>query len=218
LIRALLALACLIAGPGVAQDLQSAVDRMEAAMVADPILTTCPADLYQTRQTLLGQLFATSDIDHDACRADPTACTTACLTDGSAEACLAFGLMLEIDDTPHLLPARHAHALACAMGEAAGCTNRAAGIRNVPLPGDALSLQPFDEKAPCLYRSFQAACGGDDSWGCAMLGQAQQYGEGTVADLALARAAYTRACDIAAPDFDFPACSFARDALARLTE
>lgn len=212
-----LALACVIAGPGAAQDLQPALDRMQAAMAADPILTTCPADLYQTRSTVLGQLFAAS-MSEAACRADPVTCIAACLDDGAAEACLAFGLMLEIDDTPHILPARHAHALACALGEPAGCTNRAAGIRNVPTEGDTLSLEPFDAKAPCLFRSFQVACDGDDSWGCAMLGQAHQYGEGTLALPKLAMAAYTRACDLAAPDLDFPACSFARDAMAGLPE
>jgi TPR repeat protein len=217
LIRAL-ALACLAAGPGAAQDLQPALDRMQAAMGADPILTACPADLYRTRETFLGRLLAAQYETDEACRADPEACAAACLDDSAAEACLAFGLMLEIDDTPHILPARHAHALACALGEPAGCTNRAAGIRNVPTEGDALSQQPFDEKAPCLLRSFDAACDGDDSWGCAMLGQAHHYGEGTAADPALARTAYTRACDLAAPDVDFPACSFARDAMADLAK
>jgi hypothetical protein len=215
LIRAL-ALACLIAGPVAAQDLQPALDRMRAAMAADPILTVCPADLYQTREMFLGRLLPVTHDTHEACRTDPVGCIAACLDDSSAEACLAFGLMLEIDDTPHILPARHAHALACALGEPAGCTNRAAGIRNVPTAGDALSRQPFDAKAPCLFRSFKVACDGDDSWGCAMLGQAHQYGEGTLVLPKLARAAYTRACDLAAPDFGFPACTFARDAMTGL--
>jgi TPR repeat protein len=211
----LLALA-LLAGPVAAQDLGSAVARMEAAMTTDPILATCPADLFQTRATLLDRLFGDDTVFLDVCRQDPVACATACVDDSSAADCLSLALMLEIDATPHLLPARHAYGLACALGDPAGCTNRAAGIRNVPLEGDALSLLPFDDKADCLFRSFRLACDHGDSWGCTMLGQAYHYGEGTPRDPGLAKASYTKACTIAAPDLDFPSCTFARDAMATL--
>ncbi|MCU0829031.1 MAG: SEL1-like repeat protein [Tabrizicola sp.] len=202
--------------PAAAQDLASAVTRLEAALAADPIIASCPADIYRSRQVLLDRFLPKTDVGPEDCRSDPTACVTACLDTASGEACLAMAIMLEVDDTPHLLPARHAHALACALGEAGGCTNRAAGIRNRPLPGDALSLQPFHEKAPCLLESFTLACKGEDSWGCAMLGQAYHLGDGTPPDSVLARRHYQAACDLAAPDMDFPACTFAREALATL--
>ena len=115
------------------------------------------------------------------------------------------------------LPARRYHAYACALGQSGGCTNRGGGMRNGPVPGDPWwkASTPDAAKDACLYRSFQSSCAGLDSWGCAMLGQAQEYGEGTPANPAAARLSYRRACDLG-QDKTFAACVFARAGLAPL--
>jgi TPR repeat protein len=98
-------------------------------------------------------------------------------------------------------------ASACALGEAAGCTNRAAHLRNDMDEGDPLQRLSADQLASCHHRSFKIACDKNDAWGCAMLGQSHRYGEGVRRNMGAARRSYRKACDLAP---DFAACGFAR--------
>lgn len=211
-------LALLVAAtPALGQDPSAAVARMHAAAGLDPMLATCPSDLYRSRMPLLARLFGPGpDWPEDACASAPDACVSACLDDGSGDACFRFGLLMETSDDGDLLAGRHAHALACALGDPSGCTNRGGGIRNVPLTGDPLSLLPLTETGACLFTTFSVTCHGGNSWGCAMLGQAYENGEGTPARPDLAAISYKAACTLAAPDTEFPACVFARAGLDHL--
>lgn len=201
-----------------ADDLRALLPRLQSLPEAERLFAACPADIHATRPArLVDALLPDRTRDEDDCAADPAGCTTACLSGVDGRACLHLAITLEVaeggDDLD--LAARRLHAFACAMGVPGGCTNRAAGLRNVPRPGDALSLAPFDDKAVCLHRSFAIACAGGDSWGCAMLGQAEEWGEGTAPDPLRARTLYQRACDLAR-DPGFAACAFAREGLERL--
>lgn len=70
-----------------------------------------------------------------------------------------------------------------------------------------------EELQACLLRTFATACREDDAWGCTMLGQSYQYGEGTPVDLFMARRFYEKSCSMAE---DFPACDFARQQMESL--
>ena len=206
----------LAAFPATAQDLSPAIARMQAAMAAEDLLSTCPADLYRSRMPLLSRIFGPgADLPDGFCAAGPEGCVSACLDGLSGDACFRFGHLMETAKGGDALTGRHAHALGCALGDPSGCTNRGGGIRNLPLTGDALSLVPFEDKHDCLFRSFSLACHAANSWGCAMLGQAYENGEGTAVSTDLAITSYTAACTLSAPDTEFPACLFAR---ARLDE
>lgn len=189
---------------------------------SDALLAACPADIYASRRNLLRDMFQSdAPHSHSYCHDHAAACAEACKTDLDGKACLALAHALEMAGLPDLeLPARRYHALACALGQASGCTNRGGGMRNVPAVGDPwwpepATVQQETAKSDCLYRSFQAACTAGDSWGCAMLGQAQALGEGTAPDAVAARQHYLEACNLA-KDKGFAACVFAREALDSL--
>ena len=79
-------------------------------------------------------------------------------------------------------------------------------MRNGRYDGDP-ALDWSDEKLNgCLMRTFQLSSDKEDSWGCAMLGQAWLTGEGAEANAEKASAALKRACDLAP---DFASCEFA---------
>ena len=110
-------------------------------------------------------------------------------------------------DVPDALDKERFFALACAMGYPAGCTNRAAGMRNGRLAGDPLYEAPIAARHHCEYRSFLLDCDRRGAWGCAMLGQAYQRGEGVTAQQQRAKAAFEASCAI---NPKFAACDFAK--------
>ncbi len=75
-------------------------------------------------------------------------------------------------DVPDMLDKERFYALACANGYPAGCTNRAAGIRNGRYRGDPFQDAALATKQECEYRSFLIDCDRRGAWGCTMLGQA----------------------------------------------
>lgn len=191
---------------------------------SDALLAACPADIYASRRNPLRDLLQDQQLqDWSYCRDNAAACAKACSTDLDSWACLALAIAMEIADKPAFeLPARRYHAFACALGQAGGCTNRGGGMRNAPIPGDPwwpeAAITPTGvTKESCLYHSFRAACTGGDSWGCAMLGQALEFGEGTAPDATSAQLHYTEACALAG-DEAFAACVFARKGLDRLVQ
>ena len=99
------------------------------------------------------------------------------------------------------------YALACTMGFPAGCTNRAAGIRNGGYEGDPFRDAPLATKQTCEYRGFLIDCDRRGAWGCAMLGQAYRNGEGVAAQPERAKAAFEASCRI---NPKFAACAFAK--------
>jgi CHAT domain-containing protein/Tfp pilus assembly protein PilF len=173
----------------------------------------CPADVAEKVRT---RSIPLSDVDISAeeCGNDSEVCYKKCLDGRNGSACLALARIFEarkpIEDPIH---AQMLYAQACATGSSSGCTNRASGIRNSQLDGDPmLSLAP-QVLANCYFRTFQFSCDKDDAWGCAMLGQTHQVGEGVEPSESEARRYYQRACEI---DGDFLSCNFARKHIKEL--
>lgn len=110
-------------------------------------------------------------------------------------------------DVPDAFDGQRFHALACAVGYSAGCTNRAAGIRNRRYQDHTFHDASVVDKQSCEYRSFLLDCDRRGARGCAMLGQSYRTGEGVAAQPQRARAAYQTSYEI---NPKFAACDFAK--------
>jgi len=177
------------------------VARVEADRGLQRFYRMCPADVAGKLSTRFASL-APSPKD---CSANPEACYQAC-SQSDSKAC--FDLAQALEDAKPAIDYRvikPLFAVACALGDAGACTNRASSLRNVE--GD----DPLDHAAEsaevCEFRSFNYACAHNDAWGCAMLGQAALNGEGIGRSLAMAQRSFAASCRIE-PDSD--ACAFAR--------
>lgn len=189
--------------------------RVSAAMERDATLQAsagvCPADLFRKEASLGGLLLGEEPVTRDHCAAHPEECFQACAEKRSGEHC--FRLALAFQENEKVISPRFAQlmfSMACARGKAAGCTNRAAHLRNAADEGDPLDSLSDRAKDRCQFRSFKIACEKADNWGCAMLGQAYRNGEGVTKSVALARRYYRESCRL---DPEFDACAFSRRAL-----
>ena len=146
---------------------------------------------------------------------EPASCYALCTWWSNAPACFDLALALEHHslDVADILDKERLYALACAGGFPAGCTNRAAGIRNGGYAEDPFRDAPRADTDACLARSFRLDCDRRGAWGCAMLGQAYRLGEGVAAEASRARAAFDMVCAI---NPDFAACTFAKRQLAEM--
>ena len=191
------------------------MQRMDADTTLARVYAPCPADVFRQEMPLLSRLLPEPRIkENEVCEGEPADCLAACVDRSDAASC--FGLARTFQQNENRVAPRYAQMLfsmACALGRRGGCTNRAASIRNRNYPGDPFAEAPDAAKAVCEFRSFTTSCGPGDPWGCAMLGQAYELGEGTARDAGEARRLYRRTCD-AAPTF--AACDFARDRLKEM--
>ncbi len=220
----LAACALLTAFAAVPQPARAGFDAAEARSVAAAInkdrrlghmLRQCPADVFGKRQAT-ARVSRAATGSKASCEANPAACFRACIQAADGDACLRLAHTFQgHDEVVRPLHAETLFTLACASGEGSGCTNRGAGIRNGDFAGDPFKRKPDHVQESCQYRSFKIACEQDDAWGCAMLGQSYEYGEGTRGNAALARAAYEKSCRLA-PDFE--ACDFAKPRLEDLAK
>lgn len=207
-----------------AVDLRRAADRIASVPAIEALTRACPADIWKTREAARGLPAGQDDGGNlSACRADLANCTSRCVDGQDGASCGSLAHILETSGVPRMAMAgRRTYALACALGEPSGCTNRAAGIRNLPIPEDGLSQQMTPGIATCLRRSFAIACAAGNAWGCAMEGQALHLGEGGPADAKAARSRFRRACDLSdlheAQDTALAPCRFAREQLDLLDE
>lgn len=184
------------------------VTAIDAKRTLTSLYGQCPADLFGRRPPRPQALGRAQRFSADICRADAKACLEACTRDHDGEAC--FGLARTFQTRDEARESRYAqilYAMACATGKGAGCTNRAAGIRNGDHEGDPFQGRFSAAAERCQFRSFKIACDQRDAWGCTMLGQSYRYGEGTPTDLRQARHYYELSCEIS-PNFE--ACAFAR--------
>lgn len=180
-------------GPNAAQ-LSNYAERLAEVDAMDSLMLSCPAEVMGTRISRWRRFLQNGeDWSAGKCRAQPDVCATACLERAHGAACRSLARVLELAPE-HRFDSRRAYTLACALGDASGCTNRAAGLRNSPLPQDHYSQRPMPEKASCLAQSFAASCAAEDAWGCAMQGQALWLGEGVAQDLSAARRRLNKAC------------------------
>lgn len=176
--------------------------------------SVCPASAAKKARPFWRALWQSPDWSIEQCGGKTDACQRDCLTKSNENACFALARVFEEAKpavSPHI--AQMLFAQACALGSRGGCTNRAAGIRNGSYDGDPMLAEQPDALDICYFKTFSISCGDGDAWGCAMLGQSYQFGEGTEKDGAAARRHYTRACEINA---EFPACDFARSHLETL--
>lgn len=152
----------------------AAMDRDEALLAASRL---CPADAF-LKGASRSSPPRDEDVSHAFCGAHPGECYRACDA-GSGEHC--FRLALAFQENEDVVAPRYAQrmfSMACAQGKAAGCTNRAAHMRNGADEEDPLEALSQQKKDRCQFRSFKIACAKNDNWGCAMLGQAYSEGAG----------------------------------------
>ena len=95
----------------------------------------------------------------------------------------------------------------CILGDASGCTNRAAFLRNAN--GDDPKVQS------CTARTFHQACEAKDAWGCTMYGHAFRNGDAVPRDEARARHYFEMGCALSDSSTD-PACEAARRAIGQI--
>lgn len=188
----------------------AAMARVEALIDADPKLSgryaVCPADVFGSERPFFGDL--AEGIELETCERDPAFCHAACTQGQSGDGC--FALARAMQENEPATKARYYEGLftqACALGHGAGCTNRGGGIRNGNYEDDPFRHMDGTVREDCLFRTFEAGCGDEDAWGCAMLGQSYHYGEGVEADEDAALRYYRQSCTI---DPDFASCDFAR--------
>lgn len=177
----------------------------------------CPGDIFR-KEISLGRLLVGEDADvtADFCGQHPSECFSACSTKRSGEHC--YRLALVFQDNQSVAQPRYAQMMfqmACALGKASGCTNRAAHLRNAADEGDPLTKLDEDARGKCEFLSFKVACDKNDNWGCAMLGQAYQNGEGVGKSAISARRSYEKSCRL---NPDLAACAFSRAALKAMRQ
>jgi TPR repeat protein len=175
---------------------------------------TCPADLYQSQRSLWSRFAGSRDVELEECEGNPYGCYYDCFEGGNENACFELGRAFQ----DHMEPTFSKNwetmfAHACAAGSRGGCTNRGAGIRNGGYEDDPFYTAKDEERDACLLRTFEISCSAEDPWGCTMLGQAYQYGEGTLVDTVKARTFYERSCEY---EPDFAACDYAKNLMSEL--
>ena len=190
------------------------MERMDSDDRYAAIHAMCPADLFGKDQPFWRPLVADRNVSLETCEKDAMSCFLRCSEARSGAAC--FGLARAFQENHEDDKSRYWQMLfaqACALGYAAGCTNRGAGIRNGYYADDPFDDVDRSSTELCLFRTFEASCGDDEAWGCSMHGQSYYYGEGVVADPEAALRACRKACDISP---DFAACDFARPRIEEL--
>lgn len=163
----------------------------------------CPADLYETRDQL-------DLISNDDCAADQELCFRLC-KGGNGMACLRIAYVVQASEgVPNSVdrPDQALFQRACSLGAAEGCTNAAAGLRNVLRDDDLPST-------PCIAQSFEIACEQEGQWGCFMHAQEMILGEGRNQDLEGSIEVLGKVCALGN---DARACEYANNWLEYLEE
>ena len=148
-----------------------ASDKKNSALFAQ-----CPARIYSGiwHRPHIDNILFSRRIRAAYCKKTPDKCLQKCTNGKNGEYCFELARAFETYEWPQEIGTLEMQdfsgrlfALACAYGSAAGCTNRAAGIRN-----DRHSEDPFNDLASqqpkikaCLFSTFQLACGAKDAWG-----------------------------------------------------
>ncbi|MEM8853772.1 MAG: hypothetical protein AAGD34_08730 [Pseudomonadota bacterium] len=170
----------------------------------------CPADIFEDRANLMTLALGTTTEDrHTECSKDLGDCIDRCITNSAPGYCFYGARILQIaEDEIGTESSDRLFAFACAVGSAAGCTNRAAATRSGRAVNDDLRALPKAERERCTTRSFILACDKLDPWGCTMAGESHADGIGTPKDLPAAQAAFEKACGLSHEEF--AACRSAR--------
>ena len=193
---------------------QSVMQQIDGEARVRAVMALCPADAYHRDAPFYADWVKPASRPDTECAAAPAACYRACLLDADPGAC--FGLARAFQQNEPAIDRRYTQAMfamACDAGMGAGCTNRAASLRNRPIKGDREALGDATARQPCEHRSFAAACTQGDAWGCAMLGQTYQRGEGVEQSATQARRYFEKSCAI---NPHFASCEFAKAGLEEL--
>ena len=199
------------------QQLQEAARQLDSLPFMADLTKACPADIMGQRMPWYRKLTASRlSWSESRCTDSFPVCLNACLKSNNADACFNVARVFEnFDDTRYDLSRRQGFALACALGDANGCTNRGANIRNAYSEEDPFFEAYTGDTDSCLARSFEQACAKDSEWGCAMAGQALRLGEGVPVDLETARQRLEKACLLSNENRDADTerapCRFARE-------
>ncbi len=205
-------------------ELAWAADRLENVDGIQTVLESCPADIKGTRKTWRHWLFFNRNAwSFSNCNANIETCLRACTDNLDGSACRAVGRIFEKFGGPEYdFNRRQGYALACALGNASGCTNRGASIRKSKTKVDVLTQSDPEKLALCQTRTFAAACSDGDAWGCAMEGQARRFGEGVPVDFTKAREKFVKACALhpgpEKKNSDAAPCRFARRLMENMPE
>ena len=158
-------------------ELAWAADRLENVDGIQTVLESCPADIKGPRKTWRHWLFFNRNAwSFSNCNANIETCLRACTDNLDGSACRAVGRVFEKFGGPEYdFNRRQGYALACALGNASGRTNRGASIRNSKTKVDVLTQSDPEKLALCQTRTFAAACSDGDAWGCAMEGQSTSF-------------------------------------------
>ena len=200
--------------PTVTSDFDAIGSRVRESSEIQSRYAVCPASIARKARPLWRPFWPSAEWSVKQCGEDVDACQSDCLTALNENACFALARTFEEAKpvvSPHI--AQMLFAQACALGSRGGCTNRAAGIRNGQYDGDPMLSQPPGTLDGCYYDTFTISCADGDAWGCAMLGQSYQFGEGVEKNEPEARRHYLRACEI---NPDFSSCDFAKSHLQGL--
>lgn len=168
---------------------------------------SCPGDI-AFRKKPQNPVAGVRGIGTEACDKDIGACYRKCVAGRNGSACYRLGLAFEHNEaTVFQNHAQMLFAQGCALGDEAGCTNRASGIRNGAFDGDPMLKRDGKDLDQCYFKTFQLSCVPGNPWGCSMLGQAYALGEGVERDMSKARTYFQMACK---GDPAFEACTFAQ--------
>ena len=134
--------------------------------------------------------------DYSQCMDGAASCIATCKA-GGAVAC--YGAALHQQAQQHLKLSDALFLRACKLGEASGCTNRAASLLS-------LSPNPMPTTLRCASATFERSCAAHDPWGCTMFATMLMRGMGVVQDLNRARTVLDYSCIHGETD---PACEAA---------
>ena len=196
-------------------------NKTEAAQVSERLhrepkllrsFSVCPADTFERERPFWRGFADPKRPTEKTCALHPADCYDLCVGWANGPACFDLAQAFEHHslDVADVIDKHRLYALACAAGYPAGCTNRAAGIRNGHYDDEPHRSSPEATKQVCEYRTFSISCDHREAWGCAMLGQAYRLGEGVAAQPQRARAAFEASCQISPK---FASCDFAKGQL-----
>jgi hypothetical protein len=192
-------------------EMRQVIGRLSGEPALAEYFPACPADYFAKAATLFDALGDREGSPEDYCAQSPSACLIECVQGKNSESCFSLARAIQDHAEPAApLQVERLFAFSCAAGKPSACTNRGGGMRNGQYDGDPSGSWAEEKLNGCLMRTFRLSCDKEDSWGCAMLGQAWLTGEGAQANSENANAAFKRACDLAP---DFASCEFANSML-----